>query len=87
MLVTGFSIVFVLASVAKRELELFVAEDEGTDPVKTKEAPAPISHGLRKLRLAGSKSSIDIQHLRSLTRNFTRVEVEPPSPVAGQFFH
>ena len=54
-----------------------------TDMEKPKEAPAPLSHGLRRLRLAGSRASIDFRHIRSFSRNFTRID--PPSPVVERF--
>lgn len=80
MLVTGVSIIIILAHVARKELQLFALEDQAID--QPKEAPAPLSHGLRRLRLAGSKSSVDLRHLRAFSRNFT--QVEPPSPIMEQ---
>ncbi|KAI0076698.1 hypothetical protein K474DRAFT_1662571 [Panus rudis PR-1116 ss-1] len=82
MLMSGFSFIAVTSLIGQRELrELYARDDaEKANAEPQKEAPAPISHGLRRLRLAGSSSSIDFRHMRGFSRNFSRPE--PPTPIA-----
>lgn len=84
MLLSGFCLVAVLATIAQRELSVSAEIEAANEKEPKKEAPAPLSQGLRRLRLAGSSSSIDFRHARalSMSRNFMRTPyVEPPSPV------
>ena len=76
MLLSGISTIVLLATLAKRELQHL----EQTAPVEefVKERPAPISKGLHKMR--GSSTSVDLRHLRALSRPFTS-NISPPTPI------
>ncbi|KAH8104622.1 hypothetical protein BXZ70DRAFT_599275 [Cristinia sonorae] len=75
MLMTGFSLIMVLAAIARREL--LAMEKEAPEPEAPKKGPQEtISSGLRRMR--GSSSSVDFGNIRaSFSRNFA-----PPSPIA-----
>ena len=77
MLLSGVSVIVLLATLAQRELHHL----DDTAPVEdfVKEKPAPISKGLHKMR--GSSTSIDFRHLRSMSRSLVGA-VEPPMPIA-----
>lgn len=70
MLLSGFSLITMLAIIARRELAAIYKDTPQLDGPQ-KGPQAPISTGLRRLRLAGSSSSIDFGHHRAFSRNFT----------------
>ncbi|KAI0365730.1 hypothetical protein BV20DRAFT_1038783 [Pilatotrama ljubarskyi] len=67
MLVASAATIMLIAMMVKREIQ---AIEEITPPdEERKEAPAPLSTGLLKMRRGGA--SVDISHVRNLSRSFT----------------
>ena len=71
MLVCAGSAIALFAMMVKRELQDFegVVLEEEEEETPRKEAPAPLSMGLLKMRRGGA--SVDIRHVRNFSRSLT----------------
>ncbi|TCD70138.1 hypothetical protein EIP91_004608 [Steccherinum ochraceum] len=79
MIMSGLSLIAILATVARKELAVMSEDDTTLEEAPHKGPQEPLSSGLRRLRLAGSSSSIDFGNRHgAFSRNFH----PPPSPIA-----
>ncbi|OSD07271.1 hypothetical protein PYCCODRAFT_1430513 [Trametes coccinea BRFM310] len=67
MLTSAFSALVLFIMAVKRELQ--ASESNATEEPRHKEAPAPLSTGLLRMRRGGA--SVDISHIRNISRSWT----------------